>query len=141
LVNKFKCGHVDIEEKDLIDSPQPYTVSDLRLLWAIYRHTVSGKVSNDPLYFLTDDPTYFSHRESPDLGIHPEFDPDIYKQAVYDVIFSLKYRHIYDTSPNVLKYFKTAAYLMYVLPYKEVQQHINRNIYWEIAVWRMKIQK
>ena len=71
MVNKFKCGHVDIEEKDLIDSPQPYTVSDLRLLWAIYRHTTSGKVSNDPLYFLTDDPTYFSHRESPDLGIHP----------------------------------------------------------------------
>lgn len=56
MLNKFKCGHVDIEEKDLRDSPQPYTVSDLQLLWAIYRHSTSGTVANDPMYFLTDDP-------------------------------------------------------------------------------------
>lgn len=134
-------GYIDITEAALVGSPQPYTVSDLQLLWAIYRHTVSGNTSNDPLYFLVDDPAYFKYSESPDLGIHPDFDPVVYKQAVHDVIFTTKYDRIYDTSPNVRTHFKTAAYLMYVLPYREIREHINRDIYWEIAVWRMKIQK
>lgn len=104
MVNKFKCGHVDIEEKDLRESPQPYTVSDLQLLWAIYRHTTSDTIANDPLYFLTDDPDICKHgTKDYDLGIHPEFDPDIYKQAVYDVIFDIKYNNIYGTSPKIPK--------------------------------------
>jgi len=130
--------HMNIDESELIDSPQPYTVSDLQLLWAIYRHTVSGNTSNDPLYFLVDDPCAGM---SPALGIHPCFDPVVYKQAVHDVIFTTKYDKIYDTAPNVRVHFKTAAYLMYVLPYEEIREHLNRDIYWEIAVWRMKIQK
>ena len=54
MVNSF--GHIDIDEASLIGSPQPYTVSDLQLLWAIYRHSNSGTIANDPMYFLTDGP-------------------------------------------------------------------------------------
>jgi hypothetical protein len=132
---------VHIDREDLLNSPQPYTARDLQLLWAIYKHTTSGNIGNDPLFFLTDDPKYFKSLEYPDYGIYSEFDPNIYKQAIHDVLFTLKHIKIYSAAPNVGKYFRTVAYLMYVLPYKELSEHLNREIYWEIAVWRMRLEK
>jgi hypothetical protein len=134
--------YLQIDEPTLLKAPQPYTRDELVLLWDIYKHTASGCIGNDPLFFLTDDPTYFKHgMESPSTGIHPEFDPDIYKQAIYDVLFTEKHYRLYHTSPNMRRHFETAAVLLYVLPISAMLLCLSRETYWEIALWRLKVEK